>query len=134
MNPLKTSSNSFRLQKKRLAAQTAYLTKRIESLPEGSATVYSVGNRIRMVGSSGGKKIYYSRKDLPLVRDLILKKYLIKKRDELAEAQKLLDHYSRFEQKHLGQAEQYLMENMIRDKVIEYADITEEKLEEAAGE
>ena len=118
MNPFFTSPNSIQLQQKRVDAQLKHLTRRISCLPEGSATAYYVGNRKRMVGRINGKRMFFSEKDLPLVQDLILKKYLTYKCDELTEARKLLDHYFRFEQKHLGKAEQYLMANPLRAELL----------------
>lgn len=118
MHPLLTSTNSMILQEKKINSEIKYLTKTIDSLPEGTATVNSGGHRKRMTGSVNGEKRFFSRDELPLVQSLIYKKYLTKRRDELIGAQKLMNHYIRFTKTDLGKAEKYLMDNPARAELI----------------
>ena len=118
MNPFITSPAGFHLQLEDLEAQITQLTEQILGLPEGSASIYMYKGKRRMEGIIDGQRTYFSQKDLPLVRDLILRKYLIKKREELLHVKDVLDSHMIFENRYQGLAEQYLMDNPLRLELI----------------
>ena len=118
MNPFITSPHSIHLQQETLDAEIRDLTKQIEALPEGSATVYYDNGYKKMRGIVNGKRRIFNQKDLPLVHDLILRKYLTKKRTELIHAKSVLKAHSVFENRYEGIAEEYLMDNPLRAEIL----------------
>ena len=119
MNPFITSPHSIHLQQETLDAEIRDLTRQIEQLPEGSVTVYMRNDRRHMEGVICGKRHHFTQKDLPLVHDLLLRKYLIKKRDELEHAKHVLKTNLSFENHYLGLAEKFLMDNPLRAEILQ---------------
>ena len=119
MNPLITSPHSLHIQAEELEDKINQLTEQIDSLPKGTATVYMHKGQRRMQGMINGKRVFFNQKDLPLVKDLILRIYLTKKRAELVHAKVVLNANQSFEDHYLGLAESYLMENPLRAELLE---------------
>lgn len=118
MHPLITNPNSIHLQQEMLDAQIKDLTRQIEQLPEGAVTVYSDHGYRRIQGVINGRRCHFKQADLPLVHDLLLRKYLSKKKDELVHAKTVLKAALSFEDHYLGLAEKFLMENPMRAEIL----------------
>lgn len=106
-----TSPHSIHRQLTAIETTLSSIDERIKSLPEGSATVSKSNGRIRMTGMINGERRSFNQNDMPLVKKLLLRKYLTKKRQELVHAKRALKHYMSFCDNWMGTANQYLADN-----------------------
>ena len=83
----------------------------LQQMPEGTANAFISSGRLRIKGTLNGKAHFYNRSELPLAKQLIYKKYLETRRDELLHCQIALKAQSDFEQNWRGKSEMFLMEN-----------------------
>ena len=60
-------------------------------MPEGSASTVLCSGRRRIKGILNGKPHFYNQQELPLAKQLMYKKYLQIKREELLKQKKLLE-------------------------------------------
>ena len=72
----------------------------------------------RIVGVINGKRHYFNQSELPLVHDLLLRKYLSKKRTELLHARSIMKSNQHHTEHYLGSAEKFLMDNPMRAEIL----------------
>lgn len=94
-----------------IVAELNEIEQTLSKLPEGTACVYNCNGRKRIAGHLNGKSHFYNQAELPLVKRLILRRYLEIRRDELYHLKDLLDATSEYEEKWMGESEQYLNEH-----------------------
>lgn len=111
MNILATSPASIARQLQDIEETLASIEIQLRTLPEGTANVSQSGGRIRMTGMLNGKRHVFNQSESPLVKQLLLRKYLTKKKQELEHARATLKHYMNYADHWLGSSEHFLMDN-----------------------
>ena len=110
------------LQKKDLLTsisdELSQIDQQLSSLPEGSASAIMCSGRLRIKGVLDGKPHYFNQKELPLAKQLIYKKYLKTKHEELLHKKKLLMMQCDFEQNWMGKTKAFLTKNPARTALI----------------
>ena len=101
-----------------ISAELKEINKTLSSLPEGTAGVVMSCGRLRIKGMLNGKPHFYNQEELPLAKQLIYKKFLQIKKQELLEYRKLIKIQQSLENNWKNKSEQYLMENPIRAELI----------------
>ena len=101
----------------------------LEQLPEGTANIYHIGERLRVKGRIHGKQHFFNQNEMPVAAQLMYRSYLETRRKELLHRRKMLCAVKNYESKWLGQSDQFLISNperadMIREYLPENHDLT----------
>ena len=115
-----TMDNRARYERKieQLSKEIEMLTEQEMILPEGSVSIYRDAGHIRYKGVFKGEQHYYTQSELPLVKKLLLKKYLTLKITEMKSILKVYRMAQRHEQKHAGKATEFLLSQPIRAELL----------------
>ena len=87
-------------------------------MPEGSASTVLCSGRRRIKGILNGKPHFYNQQELPLAKQLMYKKYLQIKREELLKQKKLLEIQNDYDNHWIGKANRFLLENPAQAELI----------------
>ena len=97
-----------------LSREIKMLTEQAEMLPEGSVSIYRDAGHIRYKGVYRGERHYYTQSELPIVKKLLLKKYLKLKIAEMKSILKVYRMAQRHEQNYAGKATEFLLSQPVR--------------------
>ena len=94
------------------------VSRLLSTMPEGTASTFMCSGRLRIKGILNGKPHFYNQQEMPLAKQLMYKKYLQIKKEELLEQRKLLEAQSDYERNWMGKASEYLLRNPVQAAMI----------------
>ena len=98
--------------------QQSAIKAKLAELPEGGICVYKCDGYTRYKGSYRGKSRYFRKEELPLVKKLLLRKYLQLKLNDLKTLERSLAVYRRIGQRQTTTAAQYLIDHPEAGKLL----------------